>query len=179
MFGLQSSAPARAHDVSPRELDLISAARRGDVSAFNQLVRTHQELAYRFACCLLGDVNAAERVTACVFETMYRQIKRWNGEAFKIWLLRTVIQQCKDAATRHRHTPSTAAQSPVELGLATLPPDERAMCVLSDVLGFADDEIAQITGTTLSTVRATRSHARRQLRDVLQIHGAAREPALS
>lgn len=176
MPGLQSSTPAQARDVSSRELDLISAAQRGDVSAFNQLVRTHQELAYQFAFYVLDDAHAAERATACAFETMYRQIKHWKGEAFRISLLRTVIEQCKHAARFRNRAKSAPAESLVELGLATLAPNERVMCVLADVLGLADGEIAQITNAPLSTVRAQRSHARRQIRDVLQIHGAAREP---
>lgn len=179
MPGSQSAPNVRARDLSARELDLISGAQRGDISAFNQLVRAHQEIAYRFAFHVLDDANAAERVTQSAFELLYRQIKHWNGDAFKVWLLRTLVQQCKRAAGVRLQTRAAFGQSPVEMGLAMLSTDERIVCVLADVLGLNEDEIEGITSTPLSALRATRSRARRQIRDMLLIHGAAaREPAM-
>jgi RNA polymerase sigma-70 factor (ECF subfamily) len=49
-----------------------------------------------------------------------------------------------------------------------LPEDQRAVAVLSDVEGFSYDEIAQITGVALGTVKSRLSRSRARLRDCLQ-----------
>lgn len=169
MLGLQTTPRRQARDLSPRELDLISAAQRGDISAFNQLVRSYQELAYRLAFHVLEDAHAAEDATGRAFESAYRQIRHWNGDAFKIWLLRIVISECKRAASGRKRARDVFAPSPIEIGLAILSPEERVICVLADVLGLNEGDVAQITNAAVSTIRATRSRARRQIRDVLEI----------
>ena len=102
-----------------------------------------------------------------------RQIRTWNGEPFKIWFLRIVTQECK-RPLRYRAQPGESfTRSGVEIGLAVLSPDERIICVLADVLGVNEDDIAEIMRASIHTIRTTRSRARRQIRDVLQINGAA------
>ncbi len=167
------SPPPRPTSFSARELDLVTAAQRGDISAFNQLVRAHQEIAYRFAFHVLDDADAAERLTQEAFHLAYQQIRRWQGQSFKIWLLKILAQQCRRAARGGSPGRASNAQSPVEIGLAVLTPDERIICVLGDVLGLSADDIATITNVPLSAVRAARNRARRQIRDVLQIQRLA------
>lgn len=169
---LNFAAPTQAAKASPKELDLITAAQRGDISAFNQLVRAHQELAYRFVFHLLDDARAAETLTQRVFENAYAQIRRWNGDAFRIWILRMALQQCQRAP--HRQIQNSLAQhAPLEMGMASLSFQERVICVLGDVLGVSEHEIARITNLSINVVRATRRRARLQLRAVLQINGLA------
>ena len=166
-------------NTSPKELDLISAAQRGDISAFNQLVRAHQDIAYRFAFHVLDDANAAEVATQRVFERAYQHIRNWRGETFRVWLLRLLIQQCKQFRVR-THAAHSFASLPLEIGLAALNWDERVICVLADVLSLDDNDISEITNASVNSVRAARSRARRQIRDVLQIHSAAvRDPVLA
>src|SRR5215203_311680 len=86
---------SEATNVPARELDLISAAQRGDISAFNQLVRAYQEPVYRLAFHVLDDAAAAEQATQNAFESAYRTIKHWKGEELKLWLLRIAVLQCK------------------------------------------------------------------------------------
>jgi RNA polymerase sigma-70 factor (ECF subfamily) len=55
----------------------------------------------------------------------------------------------------------------IQQGLETLPPDQRITLVLSDIDGFAYEEIAEITGTNLGTVKSRLSRARAHLREFL------------
>ncbi|WP_372736835.1 sigma-70 family RNA polymerase sigma factor, partial [Nocardioides sp.] len=55
----------------------------------------------------------------------------------------------------------------VEAALATLPPDFRAAVVLCDVEGLAYEEIAEILGAKLGTVRSRIHRGRAQLREAL------------
>ena len=61
----------------------------------------------------------------------------------------------------------------VERDLATLPPDFRAAVVLCDVEGLSYEEIAEILGAKLGTVRSRIHRGRAQLRTAL----AHRAPA--
>jgi RNA polymerase sigma-70 factor (ECF subfamily) len=57
--------------------------------------------------------------------------------------------------------------SMIQKGLQTLPIDQRATLILSDIQGFAYDEIAQITATNVGTVKSRLSRARAGLREFL------------
>lgn len=56
----------------------------------------------------------------------------------------------------------------IQQGLAALPADQRVVVILCDVQGLAYDEIAQITGTNLGTVKSRLSRGRSRLRDILK-----------
>jgi RNA polymerase sigma-70 factor (ECF subfamily) len=58
--------------------------------------------------------------------------------------------------------------SAIQTGLGELPEDQRMTVVLSDIEGLSYDEIAQITGTNLGTVKSRLSRGRARLRDVLR-----------
>jgi len=58
----------------------------------------------------------------------------------------------------------------IQAGIARLPPDQRIVLVLSDVQSMSYDEIVEITGAALGTVKSRLSRARARLRDVLMEH---------
>jgi RNA polymerase sigma-70 factor (ECF subfamily) len=55
----------------------------------------------------------------------------------------------------------------IQLGINRLPEDQRVVLVLSDVQGFSYQEIAEIIGQPLGTVKSRLSRARQRLRDFL------------
>lgn len=55
----------------------------------------------------------------------------------------------------------------IDKGLQTLPYDQRITLVLSDIDGFAYEEIAAATGTNVGTVKSRLSRARAHLREFL------------
>lgn len=59
----------------------------------------------------------------------------------------------------------------LERALLELPEDWRLIVVLSDVHGLAYDEIAEVTGLALGTVKSRLSRARARLRDILVAAG--------
>ena len=56
----------------------------------------------------------------------------------------------------------------IQHGLATLPEEQRIILILSDIQGLPYEEIAQITGANLGTVKSRLSRGRARLRDVLK-----------
>jgi RNA polymerase sigma-70 factor (ECF subfamily) len=59
----------------------------------------------------------------------------------------------------------------LQIGITTLPDDQRLVLVLSDVQGLSYEEIAETTRTNLGTVKSRLSRARAKLREYLQAHG--------
>ncbi len=86
----------------------IAAARRGDLEAFNRLVLAYQDQAYRVAYRLLGDPDAAADATQDAFLKAYRHIGRFQGGAFRAWLLRIVTNTCYDYLRRRRRRPTVS-----------------------------------------------------------------------
>lgn len=68
--------------------DLITRARQGDGSAWEVLVRRHQEPAFRLAYLLVGNRAEAEDVTQEAFLRAYKAIERFDSSRpFRPWLL--------------------------------------------------------------------------------------------
>ena len=61
-------------------------------------------------------------------------------------------------------------QELLQQGLETLSLEQRTALILCDIQGFAYEEVAQITQTTLGTVRSRISRGRSRLRDYLNLH---------
>lgn len=178
---------------------LVEAGQRGDVDAFNQLVRLYEGRVYNLCYRMLGDPDAAADVTQDTFISAYRSLQKFRGGMFRSWLLRIATNACYDALRARKRRPSfslDAAREPdddgagfdlpdtgespddlalrrelgaaIQRGLADLPEDQRAVVILSDVQGMAYEEIAQITGANLGTVKSRLSRGRARLRDILR-----------
>jgi RNA polymerase sigma-70 factor (ECF subfamily) len=181
------------------EVQAIQAAQQGDLAAFNRLVMAYQGIAYNVAYRIVGDTDAAADACQEAFLSAFKGIQRFRGGSFKSWILRIVTNACYDQLRYKGRRPADSleevAQNPdysprlvngrerpeehamrqelsgvIQAGINSLPPDQRAVLVLSDVQGFAYQEIADITGISLGTVKSRLSRARTRLRDYLREH---------
>ena len=59
----------------------------------------------------------------------------------------------------------------IQAGIGTLPPDQRITLALSDVQGLSYQEIAEVTGVSLGTVKSRLARGRGKLRDYLRSQG--------
>ena len=176
---------------------LIDAARRGDVCSFNQLVLSYQSMAYNVAYRILGDRDAATDAAQDAFLSAFKAIGKFRGGSFKAWILRIVTNACYDQLRLKQRRPTASldallvveptpiqfltdpGESPeeyalrqelsrvIQVGIGTLPPEQRVALVLSDVQGLSYQEIAEATGASLGTVKSRLSRARGKLRDFL------------
>jgi len=179
------------------EKALIDAACRGDVGSFNRLVLSYQSMVYNLAYRILGDGDAAADATQDAFLSAFKAIGRFRGGSFKAWLLRIVTNACYDQLRFKQRRPTTSLDallvlesapvqpltdrgelpeeyavrqelnSAIQVGIGTLPPEQRIAVVLSDVQGLSYQEIAEATGASLGTVKSRLSRARGKLRDFL------------
>ena len=157
---------------------------------WDEIVDRHSDRVYRLAYRLTGNRHDAEDLTQEVFVRVFRSLSTYTPGTFEGWLHRITTNlfldqappQAADPLRRPRPTsaPSrlpSAAPSPdaayadqtfdddVERALATLPPDFRAAVVLCDVEGLTYEEIAEILGAKLGTVRSRIHRGRAMLRE--------------
>jgi len=203
--GLEPALPAFAEaeeaaaEPAEDEADLIAATQQGDLSAFNELVRRYQTLAFNVAARILGDREVAADVVQDSFLSAWEHIRGFRGTSFRAWLLRIVTNRCYDRLRRQKvrqaasiedmladdegaelPEPSEGPEGTVlrqelramiQRGILTLPPEQRAVLVLCDVQGLSYEETAQATSASIGTVKSRLSRARDKLRQYLRAEG--------
>ena len=181
------------------EENLVAAAQKGDVNAFNRLVLTYQDLAYNVAYRILGNPDKAADATQDSFLRGYKALRDFRGGSFKTWILRIVTNSCYDQLRAMRRRPTTPiddmleddehssllqdhGESPedyvdrmeldrtVQAALNSLPEDQRVVVVMSDIQGFSYEEIAASTAINLGTVKSRLSRGRAKMREYLLAH---------
>lgn len=97
------------------EQELISAAKSGDVNAFNGLVQIYQDLAYSVAYRILQEPQSAADATQNAFIKAFRKISQFEGQHFKAWLLRIVTNGCYDELRRDKRHPTHSLDHMMEV----------------------------------------------------------------
>jgi RNA polymerase sigma factor (sigma-70 family) len=166
-------------------------AKRGDVDAYEELVRMHQELAFRVALVAAGDRGDAEEAVQDGFVKAYRALSRFRGGSpFRPWLLRIVANEARNrrrsagrraglalraaAAASGDAAPSPEAaavsnerRSRLLDGLGRLDERDREVLVHRFLLELGEDETAAALGIRRGTVKSRTSRALERLRAVV------------
>jgi RNA polymerase sigma-70 factor, ECF subfamily len=170
---------------------LVERTLAGELGAFEELVERHRAVVYRVAARIVGD-DDAEDVAQDAFLRAFHRLSRFRGESpFRAWLLRIAHNAALDALARRRAVstdePDDEAQpvggagsTPAEELEVTerrqrlaekirlIQPAHRAVLVLRDLEGLTYEEIAQVTGSPLGSVKGRLHRARRELIDLLR-----------
>jgi len=175
---------------------LIEQSLNGDLNAFNYLILEYQNLAYSVAYRLLSNTESAADAVQESFIKAYRALESFRGGSFKSWLMRIVTNTCYDLlrAQKRRRTDSLddlpvdeeyatqlidRRESPeqfverqelselIEAALQSLPEDQRTAMILCDIQGYTYEDIAEMTGVAMGTVKSRISRARGRVRDYL------------
>lgn len=174
----------------PSPADLARAA-AGDREAFRTIVERYQTMVYSVAYNVLGNHADAEDAAQDAFLRCYRSLPQYRSEAsFSTWLFRLALTTAVDARRRERRrpepvdVPDVAGETPAGLAagvdaatiaraLGDLPEDYRTPTVLRDLYGLPYQEIAELTGRPLGTVKVMVHRGRAALRLRLRAAGAA------
>ena len=83
---------------------ILARARRGELDAFEELVRRYEKRVYVIALHSSGNPEDAADITQEVFLRAWRSIENFRGDSgFSTWLFRITMNICVDHA-RHRQT---------------------------------------------------------------------------
>jgi RNA polymerase sigma-70 factor (ECF subfamily) len=151
--------------------DLIAKARRGDVEAYNLLVSRWEKRIFNYLLRLVSNREDALDVSQDVFLKAYQSLPKLDDPArFSGWLFRIAHNEAFSLLRRRRpegeftHEPRTSAPGarllPIELSLAVesalgrLTEDQREAVLLKVYQGFKFEEMAEILGCPLSTVKS-------------------------
>ena len=175
---------------------LVRLVLDGDTEAFNDLVERHQSRAYNLCVRMLGDADAAADVAQDAFISAYKHLPSLRGE-FRPWLMRIVANGCRDVLRSQKRRPSVSLdlerddddtpamqladtgdgpeaalmkselQKTIASALAEIPDDQREVVILSDIQGLSYQEIADMTGINIGTVKSRLNRARSRLRELL------------
>jgi RNA polymerase sigma factor (sigma-70 family) len=176
---------------------LIDRARGGDARAYDQLVRRHQQLAFRTACVLTGSPADAEECVQDGFVKAWSALGRFRpGAEFRPWLLAIVANEARArrramgrrrawterAAHDERWTPSRGEagvpsaeatvlererRATLVQALARLPERDREVIELRYLLDLPEADIAAALGCRRGTVKSRLSRALEHLRGEL------------
>ena len=168
--------------------ELVKRARKGEPSAFDELVRRHLRAAYAVALAVLGRPADADDIAQDAFLIALEKLDDCRDPArFSGWLVQIVRNRALHALEKRKlrdpgddaaETPSHAAPGDVVLrrqllaALATLTPVQREVVLLHDLDGWTHAEIADALGLTETNCRQHLFTARRALRGALgEAHG--------
>lgn len=166
------------------EAAIVERARRGDHAAFALLVDRYGQMVLSLAFASTQSRTEAEDLAQETFLAAWRSLPRFRGDAaFSTWLYGLARSRCADHARRAavrprlaRRAPDTAepaAADPSGRGLAhailqaaaALPEAHRQAVLLRDLQGLAYEDIAELQGVPVGTVRSRIASARSRIAD--------------
>src|SRR5438445_2026577 len=154
--------------------ELVRRSVEGDRFAFASLIRRHERRVYNLAYRILGREEDARDATQDAFLTAMRKLASFRGDAaFTTWMHRVTVNACYDLLRKRKREPSlglpedvdtgdrqpdhaeaTATAVDVQRALLRVPIEFRTPLVMHDVQDLAYEEIAQIVGVPVGTVKS-------------------------
>jgi RNA polymerase sigma-70 factor (ECF subfamily) len=168
------------------DLQQMRAIARGDPLAMRRLYDAHAGALFRFAALSLGDRHAAEDVLQETMLAAWAGAERFRGESsVRGWLLGICRKQVAMELRRQKPGDSISiSDGPADLreagrtcpGLAgelrealdELDVERRQLLLLVYVQGLPQQEVAEVLGIPLGTVKSRLFHARRKLRALME-----------
>ena len=194
-----STRTALANWNSLADSELVLSALAGRESGFEELVRRYQRPIAAYVYRMVGDYDAALDLTQEVFIKVYGSLSRYRSEfKFSTWIYKiahnAAIDHLRRGASREtaigsgeddrpaitvdtrRLTPEQESErnercSEIETVVQMLPAAYRELIVLRHSNDLSYDEIAEVTGLPLGTVKNRLFRAREAMRDLLVQRG--------
>ena len=162
--------------------ELVARSVGGDAESFNQLILRWERPIYALAYRVIGREEDARDVCQETFLRAFRALPGFKGQAkFSSWLYRIALNLCRDWIRRQRRAPvmqmpegvepgdllaetgpvesiedlvgRRELSSVVEVAMALLPEEQRTAIILKEYHGMTFQEIADMQGCPLSTVK--------------------------
>lgn len=183
--------------------ELVARSIEGDKDSFNQLITRWERPIYALAYRVIGREEDARDVCQDTFLRAYRALPGFKGQAkFSSWLYRIALNLCRDWIRKQRRTRTVpmpegvdlvelaSEQGPVESiedlvarrqmsaavaqAMEQLPDEQRTAIILKEYHGLTFQEIADLQGCPLSTVKTRLYQGLSVLRRHLEYRGMTR-----
>ena len=177
------------------ERTLVLQAQQGNQEAFAQLVRQHADYVFNLAFRLMKNREEAEDLSQEAFVRVWKALPNYRMEArFSTWLYRIVSNLCYDRLPKLRvelaaidideviemqraperrteeRMMSREMQADLHRVIDSLPQSYRLLIALRHLQGFSYEEIAEVTGQPLGTVKAGIHRGRKILKERIQAY---------
>ena len=176
--------PPEANDDLDRAL--VHRYLDGQRAAGEELVNRFHRSVYNVALRMLGNVQDAEDVTQTVFGNAFSALDSYDPKyRFFSWIYRMTVNESLNTLNRRRDVVSldasfdapadgdseSAAEAEESVGraLLELKPDDRAVVVLRHFVSFSYEEISDVLGVPVKTVKSRLFTARERLRQSLLV----------
>lgn len=183
--------------IDPPASDFILAqqAANGEMDAFEELYRRHNQRVYALCLRMTHNVAEAEDLTQEAFIQLFRKVGSFRGDsAFTTWLHRLTVNQVLMHFRRRNvklEVTTEEDEMPVQIvmgtenprampvidrieldrAIAQLPPGYRSVFVLHDVEGHEHEDIAQMLNVAVGTSKSQLHKARMKMRRLLKKQG--------
>lgn len=177
-----------------RDRALVEEALGGNLEAFNQLVVLYQDYLFALVVRVVNDRDSAADAVQEAFFSCYKNLNRFRGDSFRSWLTRIALNAATDILRYRKRRPADPfpeweddswqppageeasperqqmhRQTSLMLAgaMAQITPDQRSAILLYDVEGYDYQEIADMSGVSLGTVKSRIHRGRLALRELL------------
>lgn len=178
------------------DADDVARAQAGDMAAFGELVRRHQDRVFRFILRMLDTRDEAMELTQDVFVKAWQGLPGWRPEArFSTWLLQIARNAALDQLRRRQRVQfapleegmdiadakpgpearyaSRQQQAQLERALQRIAPEQREILLLREIEGLGYAELANVLGVAEGTVKSRLARARAALLEHFHPHAGA------
>ncbi|KAF1084131.1 ECF RNA polymerase sigma-E factor [Sporotomaculum syntrophicum] len=180
---------------------LVQKTKKGDLDAFDELVRRYEGKIYGLAYRFMGNHADASDLAQDTFIRVYQALTGFRGDAaFSTWLYRIATNICRDELRKRQRRRSVSMdemidfsptnmpaadgsyspeeivqrremQRQVQLCLNELSDDHRLILILREIQGLSYEEIATALQCSIGTVKSRISRARSALKDRMSKQG--------
>ena len=173
--------------------ELVKKSQLGDKSAFEELVKTHQDLVFSLSFKLTGNRELANDVAQESFIRAWKAIEKFRGDStFGTWIYRITVNTAwtlRKKAKKHYSLNIEDTQEPVVIdekkdpelvainsdlsvvlrkALNQIPLEQRIIVELKNIEGRSHKEIADYLDISVTAAKVRLHRAHQKLRNILE-----------
>jgi RNA polymerase sigma-70 factor (ECF subfamily) len=200
VIGAARLSSGKQNDVN--ELAIVERCRKQDYEAFGKLVDAYQNRVFGFVRRMINNAEEASDITQDVFIRAFQSFHRFDGRcSVRTWLFRIAYNLCVDKVRKINRSPDEVSlqgtadidetfdvpdvrwqpdqlaidaemAEAIDVAVSTMSEKLRSVLLLHDKEDLPYEEIAQMVGVPVGTVKSrlflARAHLQQHLRNYLQ-----------